>query len=567
MRTTRLVLLSGCTLFVSACGGSEAADSSSGGLGSSATGGGTSDGGESGGDESGAGTDGDGTGGGFSSQLDLGEPPEPPPPPEIEEEGDFRVPRSSGRYVYSANETTDRVAVIDTTTLLIEVVDVGHQPSVVAPIPDQPGDTGAVAVLTGGSNEVTFVRSPTLLSTSVELREIAEGANALVVSPDGGHAISFHDVDGPPVSAGSDQEITVLETQAGGTEYRLTVGAHPRGLEFAPDSSVAYVITDDGVNVIDMLALAAIDKPPLVPVIPDTGLDPSLVEIQVSAVRGQAIARQESELWIAITDLETEVLTEIQLPRFPTDLDVSGDGTFALATAPTKTEGSWLFQIPLPISGPNDFAVQNIVDEYVGVAQLGAGGDVVLLYTTVDPWAEDGEVSPIGDPRRRVTVARRDAMGGLGDQVTFFSEIPVQSVGIAPDGLTAVMLHGEAPQLNLTAPWPYTLLDLSTTFPIKKVQMAEARPSFVLFTPNGERAALTIRDDDTSLRVVDMVNLDNFIVDPLNLGAPPAGLGYVEDTDKIFISQDQASGRITFVDGTGMVETATGYELNDEIKD
>src|SRR5690606_14575730 len=34
------------------------------------------------------------------------------PPPEMEDEGDFRVPRASGRFVYSASESTDSVAVI-----------------------------------------------------------------------------------------------------------------------------------------------------------------------------------------------------------------------------------------------------------------------------------------------------------------------------------------------------------------------------------------------------------------------------------------------------------------------
>src|SRR5262245_19325139 len=44
------------------------------------------------------------------------------PPPEMEDEGDFRVPKASGKYVYSASEEIDAVAVIDTATLAIDVV-------------------------------------------------------------------------------------------------------------------------------------------------------------------------------------------------------------------------------------------------------------------------------------------------------------------------------------------------------------------------------------------------------------------------------------------------------------
>ena len=53
------------------------------------------------------------------------------PPPEVEDEGDFRVPKASGKYVYTASKTTDSVAVIDTATLAIDVVVVGRAPAVV----------------------------------------------------------------------------------------------------------------------------------------------------------------------------------------------------------------------------------------------------------------------------------------------------------------------------------------------------------------------------------------------------------------------------------------------------
>ncbi|HEY8377851.1 MAG TPA: hypothetical protein VIK91_15250, partial [Nannocystis sp.] len=58
------------------------------------------------------------------------------PPPETEDEGDFHVPKASGKYVYSASETTNSVAVIDTATLVIDVVAVGQQPTVVQPLPN-----------------------------------------------------------------------------------------------------------------------------------------------------------------------------------------------------------------------------------------------------------------------------------------------------------------------------------------------------------------------------------------------------------------------------------------------
>src|SRR5262245_40920789 len=66
----------------------------------------------------GSGDDGNGVGDTGGAVDETGDAP----PPEMEDEGDFRVPRASGRFVYSASETTDSVAVIDSVTLAIDVV-------------------------------------------------------------------------------------------------------------------------------------------------------------------------------------------------------------------------------------------------------------------------------------------------------------------------------------------------------------------------------------------------------------------------------------------------------------
>ena len=268
---------------------------------------------------------------------------------------------------------------------------------------------------------------------------------------------------------------------------------------------------------------------------------------------------------LLVVDLSSRETTQIDLPAYPTDLDVSADGSFAIAMLPRKS-GSSLVEIPLPIGGPNDFVETPLGEEYLGVASLAPSGDTMLLYTTVDPWALDGEVAPLGDPRQRMTLARRNG-GDWSDLTTLFTEVPIRSVGMAPDSNNAILLHDAAPQLNAVAPWPYTLLDISSPFPVRKVQMVEARPESVLFTPEGDRAALSIRDEPGAVRQANIVDLHSFIVEQLELGSPPQGLGYVEATQKIFISQEHGSGAITFVSADGSVATATGFELNSEVKD
>ncbi|MCY0993347.1 hypothetical protein OV203_39790 [Nannocystis sp. ILAH1] len=513
-----------------------------------------------GGDFDGSATDGwdtgDSNGIGTTDGTGAGEPP----PPETEDDGDFRVPRASGKYVYSASESTDSVAVIDTSNLVIDVVEVGQGPTVVEPIPGQPGDAGSVVVLDQGSNDVAVLRTSEAGATTVEIHKVTPGANNLAVSPGGNYVFVYHDVDGPEQQGpGSDQELSVLDLAAGVT-HRMTVGAHPRDVVFAPDESTAWIVTAAGVNVISFAALGDVGKPPLLPVVKDPGVDPARVEVQIVAAERLALARVDGEPWLAITQLPGGELTVLDLPGVPTDLDVAPAGDFAVLTLPGPG-GSAVLEVPLPL-GPGMFAQHDVPGEYVGLASVAADGDTMLLYTTVDPFQDDGGAQP--DPRQRITLARRD--GDTWDLVTLFVEVPLVSVGLAPDSRSAILVHDVDPAASAAA-WSYSLFDLTPAFPLLKRQSTLAPPGPILFTPEGDRAAVLLRDDLAEVRKVDLVNLDNFIVKPLLLGSPPEGAGYVDPTQKVFVSQAHPTGRITFIGPDGDIQTVTGYVLNDSVKD
>ncbi|WAS99356.1 YncE family protein [Nannocystis punicea] len=552
------------------------------------------DGGLSGATDSGWGTDGS-AGVGTSTDGTGGEAP----PPETEDDGDFRVPRASGKYVYSASESTDSVAIIDTATLVIDVVQVGQGPTVVEPIPGQAGDAGSVVVLDQGSDDVAVLRTSEAGATTVEIHKVTPGANNLAVSPGGKYVFVYHDVDGPEQQGpGSDQELTVLDL-AGGVAHRMTVGAHPRDVVFAPDESTAWIVTAAGVNVISFAALGDVGKPPLLPVVKDPGVDPARVEVHIVAAERLALARVDGEPWLAVTQLPGGELTVLDLPGVPTDLDVAPTGEFAVLTLPAGGGSSFL-EVPLPL-GPGMFVQHEVPGEYVGLASVAATGDAMLLYTTVDPFAltegpapdvplvddhavfgtgttgdtttgdttttttggdDDGGSQP--DPRQRITLARRDGNGW--DLVTLFVEVPLVSVGLAPDSRSAILVHDADPAASPAA-WSYSLFDLTPAFPLLKRQNTLAAPGPILFTPEGDRAAVLLRDDLAGVRKVDLVNLDNFIVKPLLLGSPPEGAGYVDPTQKVFVSQAHPTGRITFIGPDGDVQTVTGYVLNDSVKD
>jgi len=552
----------------------------------------------------------DSAGGGEGGTGDGGDDGQAPPP-EMEDEGDFRVPRASGRFVYSASEMTDSVAVIDSVTLAIDVVGVGRGPTVVAPL----GEDGQVAVLDQGSNDVALLRTSDDGQTTVEIMPGSPGANQLAVSPDAALVYVYHDVDGPEqLGPGSDQELTVIDL-AEGKAHAMTVGAHPRAVEFASSGAVAYVVTDDGVNVVPTAELASIGKPDVVPVVDDPGIDPSTLEIHVAADQGTALARIDGEHRLFATDLGSGERWEFPLPGPATDLDIVDDDGFAIVTMPS-TSGSRFAELALPVAEDDQPAVFDVSGEYVGLARLSPDGETLLLYTTVDPFMaapldpgdalahpldpaagggsssggssgsddggatdsggdsggdsegdtegdDTGAVPPGQDPRQRLTIARRGA-GDWAERITLFVDHPITAVGMAPDGANAMLLHGSA---EGEIPWSYTLVDLTKPFPVKKLQVVEAEPASVLFTPQGDRAVVLLRNDAAGVRRVDLVDLRSFIVDALGLGSPPEGAGYVDATEKIFVSQEHPTGRITFLDRDGNVETVTGYRLNDAVKD
>lgn len=537
---------------------------------------------------------------------------------EVEDEGDFRVPKASGKYVYSASKMTDSVAVINTATLVIDVVGVGQGPTVVEPIPGQGGDAGGVVVLDQGSDDVALLRTTDAGVTTLALFKVTPGANNLAVSPDGQYVFVYHDVDGAEeLGPGSDQELTVLEL-ASGMAHAMTVGAHPREVVFSTDHTRAWVITAAGVNVIPFDSLGMIGKPPLLPVVDDPGIDPATLEVQVAASEGVALARVSGESWVAVTDLGTGDLTQIDLPGSPTDLDIAPGGGFAVLTLPS-VDGSTFVELPLPLQQGGTYKEHLVEGEYVGQSAVARSGDAMLLFTTVNPFAlgrgvptdlaagsdpafagsssgssgssggssgsstsgsstggtgstgGDAGTStggdpepPPGDPRQRITLARR--AGPAWDMVTLFVEVPVVSVGLAPDSRSAVLVHDNTQGQNVV-PWSYSLFDLTPEFPLIKRQTVQARPGSVLFTPDGGRAAVLLRDDPMDIRKVDLVDLGNFIVTPLALGSPPEGAGYVDATQKIYVSQEHPTGRITFVSPTNAVQTVTGYVLNDSVKD
>jgi len=476
-------------------------------------------------------------------------------PPEQEEAVDYKVPKGSGRYVFIADEAHHSVVIIDSDTLVIEAVEVGARPTHLVPM----GDDSEAAVIAIESDEVSLIRVGDDGAPATEEIEVRPDTNALAASNDGEFLIAYWDArfvedSGAP---GTDQEISVIHAVEGAPQvYHMSVGMHPVEVLFNEDSTRAFVITEEGISVIDLTDLPGIGIPPQITMFNSALVDPETVEISIDPAGDIAIAREEGSPTVVMAWLDgTDETREYTLAGAPTDLDISPDGTFGLFVLRDLGQVV-LFDLPLPADPLADpFETVDLGELVCGVATLTWDGDTVLLHTTTGGDQYD---------RRILTEMIRQTSGWQVSSALMEREI--KSVAAGPTGETAVVVHQLLSGSYPAHPYAYSLVKLPQLQ--IKFQQIPVPPGQLLLTPDGDYGYLLLRDDASGIRRADVLDMSTFIVDALTLGSPPTASGYAAETDKVFVAQDHPAGRMTFIgvhDGT--IKTVTGYALNDEITD
>jgi hypothetical protein len=160
---------------------------------------------------------------------------------------------------------------------------------------------------------------------------------------------------------------------------------------------------------------------------------------------------------------------------------------------------------------------------------------------------------------------------------TFPLQKSVLTVGFDPSGTKAVILHARAPGDPDTAQTfdeyidrkpGYSVLDIATGF--SKLQITEVQPNNFTFATSADRAYVTLDGGDAegAYMAVQQIELDSGVVRTIELGSPPAAIGTLPDSNKIFVSQRHPLGRVSFIDiTTNQVRTITGFDLNSQIID
>jgi len=486
--------------------------------------------------------------------------------PPAETEIPLGAPTSSARYVYVAMTAQNELARIDGVTLAVSSTAVGAAPREVASIP---GSDGAI-VLDPSAGTATVVRP--LLSGGDTTRVLATPPrlNRIDVDPTGRFAVVWFDLAKAlrdrTGDAGSFQDVAVVALAPGSEKaVALTVGFRPRAVQFDAAGSRAYVITRDGVSVIDLVDATA-HEPRLVPPIPvaDPTIAPDDLEVQIVATGDYAAVRQAGHAGLRVVNLSAggaRRVWDVPLAAEPTDIDLAPDGSRVYAVLRDAHQLA-VIDVPGDALDPSGVDIVELGAASAGSLAVSRDGARAVVFTnaTLDPHITVVELARPGFPH-----------------ATYPLEKAVRAVAIAPDGATALVIAAKAPGDPATATsvedfiarsYGYLLVDLATGF--AKLQLTPVDPGPPAYAPDGSRAYLALDGGDApaAVRAMHVISARTGVVDSRVLGSPPSAVGIVAGAEQAFVAQRHPLGRMTFVAlASGAMRTVTGFDLNSQIVD
>jgi hypothetical protein len=498
-------------------------------------------------------------------------------PPEVEREASFQAPVVTGRYVWTANPDSGRVAVIDAQTFEVRSVQAGFRPTYIAALEAASGPARALVINTGANDASLLELSADLIS--VRHVGLHQGADSWSVSPDSRFAIAWTDSRkaASPDPTDGFQDITVLEMSGGQlAATRLTVGYRPSALAFDAQSRRAFAVTEDGISIVD-LSPGAVRLQQLVALPSARRVQP---DVSISADGARALARIDGSSILYDIDLNNGQTREIQLGGNITDLDLSADGRRAVAVIRSRTltsAGADAGVSTLADAGdagggdagaPVPEGVQ--VSEAVFIAVPEGLTDAAQRRSLTLPGASFGSVALSPDGSRAVLFSTALTSGRVtlvGPDLEYRSVnliAPVRAVFVTADSAHALALQDPVPgSLKKGAFSVLSLVDVRAP----KLVAADAPATFVALSPtNSERAIVTVSDPSTGLYGDFFVRMPSLQVDFSPLASRPLASGTVPAADKGFIAEEHPEGRITFInlaDGAG--REITGFELSAKV--
>jgi hypothetical protein len=505
-------------------------------------------------------------------------------PPETEMSVDLQLPQASDHYVYAVNPDAGSVAVIDALTQAIQTVKTGTRPTYLRTLPS----TDNAVVINVGSNKASVIRVTAQGAAKSDL-SVGSGVNAIAVSPDGKHVVVYYNSTYASAGngSGSYQDVSVLALSADGKSDQatsMTVGFRPRDVFFSDDSKTAFVVTEDGVSVLDF---AQIDKQGsgIAKLVSFGGsVDQKNSDVSVTPDGLFALARAEGKSVLHLVELasgrvrsldlakaytppppdaEDDAGVPVMLPVEVTDLDLMPGGHAALAVLRNQ---SAVLTVPLPAAFDDATQVTtlNVEGEVIGSVTVAPDGKSALAYTT----AANVE---------RITIL--DLSSATAPPHTLALRKAVLAVAYTPDSKTALITHtklsgaptqrGLSPDDVIDRSYGYSLLSVPSGN--VKLQVTQTSLGPIAMVPDGSYLFILFRDDAQGIKEVQRVALSSFLVDSIQLENPPISIGVAPASGTVFVNLEHTDGRMTFIDWKDplltKLKTVTGFELNSRIRD
>ena len=477
-------------------------------------------------------------------------------PPEKEKDPDFGAPESSPNYVYIPASGSDRIVKVHGKSLKVTLVEVGDRPTTLRTVPDQ----DAAIVINAGSDDVAILRS-TEAGDTVTYQSILPHSNSLAVAPLGQHAVIWYDHDRNPGElepVGEFQSVTVLRLAAGKqTSLSVAVGFRVRGVRFSQDGQKAFVITEDGVCVLELAGLHEGQIVAPVPVSKNPLDKPAEREVLITPDAQWAVVRQSGLNGLYAVHLASKKITWIPMTSVPTDLDLVPGASRALAVLRESKEVA-LVDLPPAATPTLDAKIVSVGDLTAGLARLTDDGNSAILYTSL---AGVEQVATLDLATLAVTpVLLRKTVDYVYLPPGARKALLVHKPGNGPnhdDPVEAFVDKGEG----------YTLYDLDTGF--TKLVMTPVRLTGIATsdTTAGQKAWILLPDPAGLQHSVQEAEIKTFTTLSTNLGSKPEHVRFLPQAGAVAVTQDHPSGRITFVNVlTGEAKTVTGFELNGMVK-
>ena len=448
-------------------------------------------------------------------------------------------PATTNAYVFVANPDRNTVTRIEVETLNVLTAEVGVHPIIV----ETSSDYRTAVTFNDGSNSLSIIDANTLSVQDVSVRN---NLNMMTMSPDGKWVVCYHDVteeNGGQGTGGAISYNAISIVNISTTEHiEFMAGAFPKDVQFSSDSSVAVVISDDYLSVINF----ADTGPTLRRIaIADDLINPPLAEEVLLDPQGRyAIVRQYGVDELVLVNLETteDPVSLLTVGANPTDMDVSPDGSQAMVVARVDKE-VWIYDLEDPTLTPQVLSLPE--EDVFGSLLLSQDGSQGILYSTASGQSRVG-VWSLGD-----------------DSITVRGTIkPVSAVDMSPDSQTAILMHPRENGDIDSSSYFYnrygiSLMAMEDLFTSSYQLTAE--PDGFTTTPDGRYGLYTMKDQP----FLEVLDFTTFVPEEIQLPSVPNHLGTLPDSNTIFVSQEHDLGRISFFSTNDeRLQTITGFELN-----